>query len=285
MLGKKAPPAPLSPADTGPFAGFGLLPELVQAVKALGFEVPTPIQVQALPPALAGRDVLGSAMTGSGKTAAFVLPLLQRLIKARLAKRPVPSGKPAAGGHVVRALVLVPTRELAAQVEAAVRDLSRFSQARCVLVIGGASFHEQVQALRRGAEIVVATPGRLLDHYGRRTLRLDTVEVAVLDEADRMLDMGFMPDIRRIMASLPRQRQTHMFSATIPPEVERVVHEFMREPVRVAIDRAAAPATGISQVLYPVTPPRSSSCCTSSSTRPGSTPRWSSPGPGRGPSR
>jgi ATP-dependent RNA helicase RhlE len=229
------------------------LPELVQAVKALGYEEPTPIQAQALPLALEGKDVLGSAMTGSGKTAAFVLPLLQKLIKSRQAKRPAAhAGKGPAAAHPVRALVLVPTRELASQVEAAVRDLSRFSQARCVLVIGGASFHEQVQALRRGAEIVVATPGRLLDHYGRHTLRLDTVEVAVLDEADRMLDMGFMPDIRRIMQSLPRQRQTHMFSATIPPEVERVIHEFMREPVRIAIDRTATPASGITQILYPV---------------------------------
>jgi len=234
---------PPPPGDTGPFAGFGLLPELVQAVKALGYAEPTPIQAKALPLALAGKDVLGSAMTGSGKTAAFVLPLLQTLMKGRQPTKEKP---------VVRAVVLVPTRELAAQVEAAVRDLSRFSQVRCVLVIGGASFHEQTQALRRGAQIVVATPGRLLDHYGRRTLKFDAVEVAVLDEADRMLDMGFMPDIRRIMSSLPRQRQTHMFSATIPPEVERVVHEFMHDPVRIAIDRTATPASGITQILYPV---------------------------------
>jgi len=209
----------------------------------MGFASFMPIQVRAVPPGLEGKDVLGSAMTGSGKTVAFVLPILQRLLQER-----GPGGRVAG----VRALVLVPTRELAAQVETAVRDLARFTQARCVLVIGGASFSNQVQALRQGADIVVATPGRLLDHCGRRTLRLDQVRVAVLDEADRMLDMGFMPDIRRIMHSLPRERQTLMFSATIPPEVERAVGEFMRDPVRIAVDPPASPASGITQMLYPV---------------------------------
>ena len=240
------------PPQTGPFAEFGLLPELFKAIQAQGFTEPTPIQAKALPPALAGQDVLGSAQTGSGKTLAFVLPLLQKLTLSR-AKRPAAQhGKGQVTEHPVRALVLVPTRELATQVEEAVRQFSRFSQARCVLIIGGASFHEQLQSLRRGADIVVATPGRLLDHYGRRQIRLDTVEVAVLDEADRMLDMGFMPDIRRIMQALPRQRQTHMFSATIPPEVARVVHEFMRDPVRIEIDMNIAPASGITQALYPI---------------------------------
>ncbi|MDD5657693.1 MAG: DEAD/DEAH box helicase [Elusimicrobia bacterium] len=221
-----------------PFAQYNLLPELLNGIKAMGFKSFTPIQVQAVPPALEGRDVLGSAMTGSGKTVAFVLPLLQRLLKDR---------QPG-----VRALVLVPTRELAAQVETATRDLARFSEVKCALIIGGASFHNQAQALRQGAQIVVATPGRLLDHYQRRTLRLDGVRVSVLDEADRMLDMGFMPDIRRIMNSLPRERQTMMFSATIPPEIQRAVNEFMRDPVRIQIDPPAAPASGITQMLYPV---------------------------------
>jgi ATP-dependent RNA helicase RhlE len=245
------------PADeapqTGPFAQFKLLPELYKAVQALGYKDPTPIQSQALPHALSGQDVLGSAQTGSGKTLAFVLPLLQKLI---LSRRLRPAGQQPKGRvvteHPVRALVLVPTRELATQVEKAVRELTKFSQARCVLIIGGASFHEQLQALRKGADIVVATPGRLLDHYGRRQIRLDTVEMAVLDEADRMLDMGFMPDIRRIMQALPKQRQTCMFSATIPAEVARVVNEFMHEPVRIAIDADNAPASGIKQALYPV---------------------------------
>ena len=221
-------------------------------MQALGFTEPTPIQAQALPMALKGKDVLGSAMTGSGKTMAFVLPLLQKLILSRRARPAAQPGRGQVTEHPVRALVLVPTRELATQVEEAVRQFSRFTQARCVLIIGGASFHEQLSALRKGADIVVATPGRLLDHYGRRQIRLDTVEVAVLDEADRMLDMGFMPDIRRIMQALPKQRQTHMFSATIPPEVARVVHEFMREPVRIAIDADNTPASGITQALYPI---------------------------------
>ncbi|MDD5627889.1 MAG: DEAD/DEAH box helicase [Elusimicrobia bacterium] len=218
----------------------------------MAYKEPTPIQAQALPPALAGQDVLGSAMTGSGKTLAFVLPLLQKLILSRRERPAAASPKGRVTEHPVRALVLVPTRELAAQVERAVRELTKFSQARCVLIIGGASFHEQLQALRKGADIVVATPGRLLDHYGRRQIRLDTLEVAVLDEADRMLDMGFMPDIRRIMQALPKQRQTMMFSATIPPEVARVVGEFMREPVRISIDADNTPATGIRQALYPI---------------------------------
>jgi ATP-dependent RNA helicase RhlE len=211
----------------------------------MGFSAPTPVQHQAIPAALEGRDVLGSAQTGSGKTVAFVLPLLQKLLSSR---QPGHASKP-----TVKAVVLIPTRELAAQVETCVRDCARFSDIQCALVIGGVSFHNQVQALRKGAEIVVATPGRLLDHYRQRTLDLKHIQVAVLDEADRMLDMGFMPDIRRIMQSLPRERQTLMFSATIPPEVERVVGEFMRDPVRIAIDRPSSPAAGITQLVYPIT--------------------------------
>ncbi|MBI3549802.1 MAG: DEAD/DEAH box helicase [Elusimicrobia bacterium] len=225
-----------------PFSQFPLLPELHQAVRAMGFTAPTPIQTKAIPPAMEGKDVLGSAQTGSGKTVAFVLPLLDRLLR----------DKRLAGPPIVRAMILVPTRELAAQVETAVRDLVRFSPIKCVLVIGGASFHNQTQELKRGAEIVVATPGRLLDHVRSRTMSLKNVQVAVLDEADRMLDMGFMPDIRRIMQMLPRERQTLMFSATVPPEIERAVPEFMHAPVRIEVDRPASPAAGITQILYPV---------------------------------
>ena len=226
---------------------FNLLPDLLKAVKAMGFTAYMPIQMRAIPPALEGKDVLGSAQTGSGKTLAFVLPILQKLNLLKQSD-PVNAAKPA-----VRAVILVPTRELAAQVETAVRDLARFTPVKCVLVIGGTSFHAQEQELRRGAEIVVATPGRLLDHYRSRTLHFNEVRTAVLDEADRMLDMGFMPDIRRIMSSLPKDRQTLMFSATIPPEVERVVGEFMRTPVRIEVDRPNNPAAGITQMLYPVT--------------------------------
>ncbi|MBI3553743.1 MAG: DEAD/DEAH box helicase [Elusimicrobia bacterium] len=228
-----------------PFTQFDLLPDLNKAVKAMGFTSPTPVQIQGIPPALEGKDVLGSAQTGSGKTVAFVLPLLQKLLKERHANH-------AHMAPSVKAVIMVPTRELAAQVETAVRDLARFSPMQCVQIIGGTSFHNQVQALKKGAEIVVATPGRLLDHYRSHTIHFRDVKVAVLDEADRMLDMGFMPDIRRIMQSLPRERQTLMFSATIPPEVQRAVGEFMKDPVRIAIDRPQSPAAGVSQMLYPV---------------------------------
>ena len=227
-----------------PFTQFDLHPDLHKGVKAMGFTAPTPIQVQAIPAALGGKDVLGSAQTGSGKTLAFVVPILDKLLRVR----PEPGAKP-----TVRALILVPTRELAAQVETAVRDLSRFCPVQCALVIGGVSYHNQVQALRKGAEIVVATPGRLLDHQRSATIRLDRVEVAVLDEADRMLDMGFMPDVRRIMNLLPKDRRTLMFSATIPREVERAVGEFLKEPVRIEVDRPRATAEGVAQLVYPIT--------------------------------
>jgi ATP-dependent RNA helicase RhlE len=224
---------------------FNILPELVKGIHAMGFTAYMPIQLQAIPPGLEGKDVLGSAQTGSGKTVAFVLPLLDKMLRAKQA-----SGQP--HKTAVRAIILVPTRELAAQVETAVRDLARFTSVKCVLIIGGTSYHNQVQALKQGAEIVVATPGRLLDHYRSNTIHFRDVRTAVLDEADRMLDMGFMPDIRRIMSSLPKDRQTLMFSATIPPEVERVVGEFMRSPVRIEVDRPRSTAAGITQMIYPV---------------------------------
>jgi ATP-dependent RNA helicase RhlE len=232
--------------DAMPFTRLGLRPELLAAVKALGYAAPTPIQERSLPESMAGKDVIGSAMTGSGKTMAFTMPLLQRLLDDR-------DRDPHKGGLRVRALVLVPTRELAAQVEKAIGELARQSPVKCALIIGGASFTVQRDALRKGAEVVVATPGRLLDLLRGGDLHLRDVKVAVLDEADRMLDMGFMPDVRRIMHLLPKERQTMMFSATIPPEVERVVNEFMREPVRVEVDRPRSAATTVTQALYPVT--------------------------------
>jgi ATP-dependent RNA helicase RhlE len=230
-----------------PFTRLGLRPELLQAVQALGYAAPTPIQERSIPESLAGKDVIGSAQTGSGKTMAFTIPLLSRLIADREAEGGV--GK----GVRVRALVLTPTRELATQVERAVADLAKFSPVKCVVVIGGASMHLQTQALRAGAEVVVATPGRLLDHIRQGTMKLSDVRVAVLDEADRMLDMGFMPDVRKIMRLLPAQRQTMMFSATIPPEVARVVAEFMKDPVKIEVDRPRSTATSVKQMLYPVT--------------------------------
>ncbi|MDE2141364.1 MAG: DEAD/DEAH box helicase [Elusimicrobia bacterium] len=229
-----------------PFTRLGLRPELLKAVEALGYAAPTPIQEKSLPESMQGKDIIGSAMTGSGKTLAFVLPLLQKLLDDR-------DADPVKSGVRVRALVLVPTRELAAQVEKAVGELAKFSPVKCALIIGGASFTTQRDALKRGAEVVCATPGRLLDLLRSGDLHLRDVKVAVLDEADRMLDMGFMPDVRRIMQLLPKERQTLMFSATIPIEVERVVNEFMRSPVRVEVDRPRSTATTVKQWIYPVT--------------------------------
>ena len=229
------------------FSEYHLLPALIQGIEAMGFTAFTPIQQGAIPPAMEGKDVLGSAQTGSGKTVAFVLPLLNKILKDRKSE-PSRSGS----RSTLKALVIVPTRELAAQVEKVVTEVTRFDPVPSVVVIGGTSFHNQKEKLRKGAEVVVATPGRLLDHHEQRTISLKDVRTVVLDEADRMLDMGFLPDIRRILHSLPRDRQTSMFSATIPPEITRLIGEFMRDPVRVAVDPPASPAEGISQRLYPI---------------------------------
>ena len=205
----------------------------------MGFEEPTPIQTAALPPALAGRDILASAMTGSGKTAAFVLPILQRLLG---------SGDRAG----TRALVLTPTRELAAQVHEHLVTLGRHSRITATTVFGGVKPAAQVRALRSGVNVVVATPGRLLDHMGQPWFRIDQLEVLVLDEADRMLDMGFLPDIRRVLARLPRRRQTMLFSATLPRPIVALSRDLLDRPVRLDIERRTAPATGVRQVVLSV---------------------------------
>src|SRR6266849_10993754 len=189
-----------------PFAALGLAPELVRAVADEGYAHPTPIQAEAIPLALAGRDLIGSAQTGTGKTAAFVLPILQRLAQG-------PRG-------TLRALVLVPTRELAEQVATSIRAYGRHTHLKGAAVYGGVGMEPQTRALKHGADIVVATPGRLLDHMERGHVDFSKVEVLVLDEADRMLDMGFAPDVRRILAALPDERQTMLFSATISAEVD-----------------------------------------------------------------
>ena len=221
------------------FTGLSLHPTLLRGVADLGFEAPTPIQRAAIPPALEGRDVLACAMTGSGKTAAFVLPILQRLGAQR-------------GGNKTRALVLTPTRELAAQIEEHARTLGRHAGIRMAVVIGGVNPVPQEQALRRGVDIVVATPGRLLDHLQSGVARFDGLEVLVLDEADRMLDMGFIPDVRRILGHLPTRRQTLFFSATMPPVVATLAREMLANPVSIDIERPAAPAVGITHAIYPV---------------------------------
>ena len=206
----------------------------------MGFTEPTPIQSQAIPLALQGTDLLGCAQTGSGKTAAFALPILHHMLQ-----NPRPG---------LRALVIVPTRELAAQVETMFRDCARFTPFKIAVVIGGVGYHGQRQSLSQGAQIVVATPGRLLDHLKQGSIRTDQVEHLVLDEADRMLDMGFLPDIRDILSRLPRRRQTMLFSATLAPEVEGVAAFAMHKPQRIEISPPTSVAEGISQVVYPVNP-------------------------------
>jgi ATP-dependent RNA helicase RhlE len=203
----------------------------------MGYRTPTPIQQDAIPVVLQGRDVLGLAQTGTGKTAAFLLPILQRLMRGPLRR--------------VRALIVAPTRELAEQIHQDTKRLAAKTRVRSTTVYGGVSKKRQVEALRRGAEIVVACPGRLLDLHGDRSIDLSEVEVLVLDEADRMCDMGFLPDIRRILRLLPRQRQTLFFSATMPQEIRELADTILDDPVTVQVD-AIAPAKTVSHALYPV---------------------------------
>jgi ATP-dependent RNA helicase RhlE len=221
-----------------PFSSFGLHADILRGVREMGFTRPTPIQSDALPPALAGKDLLASAATGSGKTAAFVLPILQRLL-------PKPR-------RATRALVVTPTRELAAQIEDHVRQLAVHTPIQTASVFGGVAMGPQEHAFRAGVDVLVATPGRLLDHFRHPYARLDKLEVLVVDEADRMLDMGFLPDIRRVLKHLPANRQTLFFSATMPPPIAALAREILRDPVSVNVERRSAPAVGITQAVYPV---------------------------------
>ena len=217
---------------------FNLHPAISRGIKDLGFTEPTPIQRDAVPPALAGRDVLACAMTGSGKTAAFVLPILQQMAGT-------PSGR-------TRALIVTPTRELASQIHEHIEALARHTPVKSATVFGGVKPGKQEQALRAGVDIVVATPGRLLDLMQYPWARFEHLEFLVLDEADRMLDMGFLPDIRRILARLPNKRQTMLFSATLPRPIVKLSRDFLTDPVRIDVERRSAPATGISQAILPV---------------------------------
>jgi ATP-dependent RNA helicase RhlE len=219
------------------FDQFKLDPRIIRGVRAAGYDTPTPIQATAIPPALAGHDLIGTAQTGTGKTAAFVLPLLQRMIDG-------PRGR-------VRALIVTPTRELAEQINDTIRALGRHTGLRSATIYGGVPMPPQERALRDGVEILVACPGRLLDHINRGTARLDKLEALVLDEADRMFDMGFLPDVRRILSHLPTQRQTLLFSATFPPEIEQLAAQALKRPQRLAVG-ISKPATTVSHALYPV---------------------------------
>jgi ATP-dependent RNA helicase RhlE len=222
-----------------PFSGLKLHPLLIKGLKELGFVRPTPIQTDAIPPALEGRDVLACAMTGSGKTAAFLLPILHRLIEK-------PRG-------TTRALVLTPTRELAAQILADLNDFAVHTPLTGAAVFGGVGMGPQEHAFRSGVDVLIATPGRLLDHFRFPYARLAGLEHLVLDEADRMLDMGFLPDIRRVLKHLPQKRQTLFFSATMPAPILTLTREMLHQPATINLQRQAAPAVGITQAAYPVT--------------------------------
>jgi ATP-dependent RNA helicase RhlE len=221
-----------------PFSRFGLNADLLRGVNDLGYSQPTPIQQEAIPPAVLGRDVLACAMTGTGKTAAFVLPALHRL-----------AGKPRG---TTRVLVLTPTRELAAQIEEHVNLLGRHTPSAGAAIYGGVGMGPQERALRKGVDVVIATPGRLLDHFRFPYARLQGIETLVLDEADRMLDMGFLPDVRRILQHIPARRQTLLFSATLPPPIATLAREMLKDPATINLARGNAPAVGITHAAYPV---------------------------------
>ncbi len=221
------------------FQEFNFHPKIAAGVEAAGFTTPTPIQAEAIPSVLQGHDVMGLAQTGTGKTAAFVLPMLQRLLKGE--------------SRAPRALIVAPTRELAEQINESIIALGQQCRTRSLTIYGGVGINPQVQKLKRGIDIIVACPGRLLDHLQQGTIDLSRIEMLVLDEADRMFDMGFLPSIRRIIKQLPQKRQNLLFSATMPSEIRKLAHEILQRPVTVQVDRVAAAVT-VSHALYPVAP-------------------------------
>ena len=224
------------------FNNLGLLTEILRAVTAQGYSIPTPVQSQAIPFILKGRDIMAGAQTGTGKTAGFTLPILQRLHTS-----------PQTGNRRhIRALILVPTRELAAQVQESVHTYGKYLPLQSTVVFGGVNIGPQIKRLRQGVDILVATPGRLLDHVEQKTLDLSKVEILVLDEADRMLDMGFIRDIRRIIALLPVRRQNLMFSATFSDEIKRLAENILKSPEVIQVARRNTTADNVSHVVHPV---------------------------------
>ncbi|MBC7496783.1 MAG: DEAD/DEAH box helicase [Sphingomonadaceae bacterium] len=234
---------PVSPAIR--FADFGLAPEILRALTDQGYVHPTPIQAEAIPIVLQGRDVMGAAQTGTGKTAGFSLPIIQLLLAHA-------SSSMSPARHPVRALILTPTRELADQVAENVKAYSRHTSLRSTVVFGGMDMAPQTAALRAGVEIVIATPGRLLDHVQQKTLNLSQTQILVMDEADRMLDMGFLPDLQRIINLLPKKRQNLMFSATFSTEIKRLAGSFLNDPVTIEVARSNATADRVTQIVYKV---------------------------------
>ena len=229
--------------NTISFADLKLAPEILKALSESGYENPTPIQAQAIPLVLEGCDLMAGAQTGTGKTAAFTLPVLQKLL-------PFASSSTSPARHPVKALVLVPTRELAIQVEESVKTYAKHSKLRSLVVYGGTDIKTQTPTLKRGVEILVATPGRLLDHVEMKSVQLNQVQMLVLDEADRMLDMGFMPDLKRILALLPKHRQNLMFSATFSKEIKKLSEEFLTNPKLIEVARSNATAENVTQKVY-----------------------------------
>jgi ATP-dependent RNA helicase RhlE len=225
------------------FDALGLAAPLLKAISETGYTTPTPIQAQAIPLALQGKDLMAGAQTGTGKTAAFALPILQKLL-------PFASPSTSPAKHPIRALVLTPTRELAIQVEESIKVYAKYSLLKSLVVFGGVDIRTQTPHLKTGVEILVATPGRLLDHVEQKTLNLGQVQILVLDEADRMLDMGFMPDLKRILALLPKQRQNLMFSATFSNEIKRLADDFLTNPTLIEVARSNATAENVTQKVY-----------------------------------
>jgi ATP-dependent RNA helicase RhlE len=226
-----------------PFRTLGLSPRILTAIEGAGYTVPTPIQLSAIPLVLEGHDVIGIAQTGTGKTAAFALPMLELMLQQKLHGRPA-------------ALIVAPTRELAMQIDEAIRSFAKHLRIRCATVLGGVNEKPQIDAMRRGVDVVVATPGRLLDLMAQGHVSLAQIRFVVLDEADRMLDMGFLPQMRRIIAKLPKDRQTMLFSATLSSAIEQIASEMLRKPKTIEIGRRFNPAETVTQFLYPVSKAR-----------------------------
>ncbi|WP_343728794.1 DEAD/DEAH box helicase [Duganella sp.] len=237
-------PAAAAPAPVR-FADFGLSPDILRALNDQGYEHPTPIQAQAIPVLLQGRDVMGAAQTGTGKTASFSLPIIQMLLAHA-------SSSTSPARHPVRALILTPTRELAVQVADNVKAYAKHTPLRSTVVFGGMDMKPQTVILKAGVEIVIATPGRLLDHVEQKNISLNQVQMLVMDEADRMLDMGFLPDLQRIINLLPKQRQNLMFSATFSPEIKKLANTFLNNPVTIEVARANKTADTVTQVVYKI---------------------------------